>query len=212
MIYLWYMFYDLIFGLAVGFAASVTFGPLAMLCIGRTLLHGRIAGLMSGFGVALADTIFAAIALLFYSLIIPFIEGQMYWLAPVGGAVVIGLGLVIFLQKIKETDGEGESNEMNKGIRYLTSAFGVDIANFFTGIPYILGILTLVGSVMERGDNYLMIIPGFLIGAMLWWIVLTSVLGSIRGMIQENYRKYINKISGMIIILLGIMVIVGNYI
>lgn len=204
------MFYDLIFGLVVGFASSVTVGPLAILCIGRTLLHGRVAGLMSGFGVALADTIFAVVALLFYSLIIPFIEGQMYWLAPVGGAIVVGLGLMIFFKKNGASGGEEEVTEMNKGIKYLTTAFGVDIANFFTGIPYILGILTLVGSVMERGDNYLMIIPGFLIGAMVWWIVLTSVLGSIRGMIPDNYRKFINKISGVIIVLLGIVVILGN--
>ena len=46
-------------GLFVGLASSVTVGPVAVLCIQRTLSRGYFSGLFSGLGVATADTLMA---------------------------------------------------------------------------------------------------------------------------------------------------------
>ena len=56
-------------GLVVGLASSITVGPVAVLCIQRTLSKSRRSGLMSGLGVACADTLLAIIAFFFYALL-----------------------------------------------------------------------------------------------------------------------------------------------
>ena len=49
-------------GFCVGVAASITVGPVAVLCIQRTLSKSRRSGIVSGHGVAAADTKMAKIA------------------------------------------------------------------------------------------------------------------------------------------------------
>ena len=56
-------------GLGVGLASSVTVGPVAVLCIQRTLSKTRRAGFISGLGVACADVLMALIAFFFYSML-----------------------------------------------------------------------------------------------------------------------------------------------
>ena len=46
-------------GICVGIAASITVGPVAVLCIQRTLSKSRRSGIVSGIGVACADTFMA---------------------------------------------------------------------------------------------------------------------------------------------------------
>ena len=53
-------------GMGVGLASSITVGPVAVLCIQRTLSKNRRSGLASGMGVASADMIMAIIAFFFY--------------------------------------------------------------------------------------------------------------------------------------------------
>ena len=64
-------FLDVMFrGICVGVAASITVGPVAVLCIQRTLSKSRRSGIVSGLGVACADTFMAMAALFFYSMLI----------------------------------------------------------------------------------------------------------------------------------------------
>lgn len=56
-------------GICVGIAASITVGPVAVLCIQRTLSKSRRSGIVSGIGVACADTFMAMAALFFYSML-----------------------------------------------------------------------------------------------------------------------------------------------
>ena len=56
-------------GLGVGLASSITVGPVAVLCIQRTLSKNRRSGLASGSGVAVADMLMAIIAYFFYSML-----------------------------------------------------------------------------------------------------------------------------------------------
>ena len=56
-------------GFCVGVAASITVGPVAVLCIQRTLSKSRRSGIVSGLGVAAADTLMAMIAYFCYSML-----------------------------------------------------------------------------------------------------------------------------------------------
>ena len=49
-------------GLVVGFTIAAAVGPISLLTIRRTIAHGRLYGLVSGLGVALADASYGAVA------------------------------------------------------------------------------------------------------------------------------------------------------
>ena len=76
-------------GICVGVAASITVGPVAVLCIQRTLSKSRRSGIVSGIGVACADTFMAMAALFFYSMLQTQIEQYNTLLRQADDAVVL---------------------------------------------------------------------------------------------------------------------------
>ncbi|MCH5332306.1 MAG: threonine transporter RhtB, partial [Alistipes sp.] len=81
----------------VGLAASITVGPVAVLCIQRTLSKSRVSGIVSGFGVACADTFMAVIAFSCYSMLASTIQQHHNLLMAIGGAFVVAVGVYVFL-------------------------------------------------------------------------------------------------------------------
>ena len=89
-------FLDVMFrGICVGVAASITVGPVAVLCIQRTLSKSRRSGIVSGLGVACADTFMAMAALFFYSMLQTQIEQYNTLLRVIGGIFVVIVGVFI---------------------------------------------------------------------------------------------------------------------
>ena len=78
-------------GGAIGFLVAAAIGPIAMLCIRTTLERGRIAGIAAGMGVAVADTIYAAIGAYGISFVGAALTSGESWLKLVGGIVLIAL-------------------------------------------------------------------------------------------------------------------------
>lgn len=51
-------------GLIIGFSIAAPVGPIGVLCIRRTLVQGRVFGILSGLGAASADAMYGVIAAL----------------------------------------------------------------------------------------------------------------------------------------------------
>lgn len=49
-------------GIILGFSIAAPVGPIGILCIRKTLQFGRLSGLFSGLGAAMADSIYAIFA------------------------------------------------------------------------------------------------------------------------------------------------------
>ena len=52
----------LVAGLIIGFFVALPVGASAVMCISRSLQYGFLAGLYTGFGVALADLVYGILA------------------------------------------------------------------------------------------------------------------------------------------------------
>ena len=50
---------------------------------------------------------------------------------------------------------------------------------------------------------------GVLIGSSLWWVVLTTVVGWLRGRITTRGLTWVNRISGLILLGFGVVAVVG---
>ena len=136
--------YLLLQGFGVGVAASITVGPVAVLCIQRTLSKNRRSGFASGLGVACADTLMAVFAMLFSTILQRSIESNRLLLSVVSGIIVVIVGVYIFLQNPVT---QIRRNRVGKTTlwRDFASMFGFTIANFVVVIPYILAFFAMFG-------------------------------------------------------------------
>lgn len=205
-------------GMVVGLASSITVGPVAVLCIQRTLSKGHRAGFLSGLGVACADTLMAIIAFFFYAMLETQIEKYSYIISLLGGVFVIVVGVVIFFQnpspQIRRNRSGGASTW-----RDFVSMFGFTMANFVTVIPYLLAFFAMFGVTSHDGSkdiasilSSLLIIAGFLCGAVVWWFLLTLIINLFRRKFRPHHMVTINRVAGVVISLLGVITILTTVI
>ncbi|MFI3302319.1 MAG: LysE family transporter [Rikenellaceae bacterium] len=200
----------------VGVAASITVGPVAVLCIQRTLSKSRQSGLVSGLGVASADTLMALIAYFFYSVLQGPIDKYNVILRIIGGVFVVGVGAYIFLQnpvmQIRKNRAGKSSPWQDFG-----SIFGLTIANFLMVIPYILAFFAVfkisTGDAVDASSwmSGLIIIAGFFSGAVAWWTALAFVINLFRTKFRPRHMLTINHVAGSIIGLLGVYTILSTF-
>lgn len=204
-------------GAGVGLASSITVGPVAVLCIQRTLSKSRRSGMVSGIGVACADTLMALIAFFFYSMLQAQIDQYSQLLRVVGGVFVVIVGVVIFFQNPVPQIRRNRAGKTSLWQDFV-SMFGFTIANFVVVIPYILAFFAMfsIGTVDENTDvativTSALIIAGFFCGALLWWFLLTSLISLFRRRFRPRHMLTINHIAGIIIGLLGVYTILSTF-
>jgi threonine/homoserine/homoserine lactone efflux protein len=191
----------LIKGFFVGLLASVPLGPAGVLCIQRTLNRGRRAGFFSGMGVALADTLFAAVAVLSLSVVEEWIAHRENGLQLLVGVVVVAVGVKIMLTNpVKQLRARGRQQQGSLG--------GALISLFLLTINPVnlLPVLFLVGlfkvSVAGVGDA-IAVLTAVPTGALTWWLFLTTLVSHYRRRFKLRQMWWINKASGALILLLG---------
>src|SRR3989304_1757190 len=86
----------------IGISIAAPVGPIGVLCIRRTLSHGKLAGFLSGLGAASADMLYGAIAAFGLTVIINLLVENAFWLQIIGGGFLLYLGIKTFLEKPAE--------------------------------------------------------------------------------------------------------------
>jgi threonine/homoserine/homoserine lactone efflux protein len=196
----------LVRGAAIGFLVAAAIGPIAMLCIRTTLERGRIAGIAAGMGVAVADTIYAAIGAYGISVVGAALTSGGSWLKLVGGLVLIAFG--IYLAR-KQPVSATEEKEVPKSI---VADFGMTLALTLTNPMTILSFAGLFAGVSGLRGFPLTEIPALLLGVFagsaVWWVALAFVIGLIRHRISPTTMLWINRGSAAAIIGFGLYVLV----
>ena len=202
---------DLFRGICVGVAASITVGPVAVLCIQRTLSKSRRSGIVSGIGVACADTFMAMAALFFYSMLQTQIEQYNTLLRVIGGIFVVIVGVFIFAQNPVPQIRRNRAGKTSLWQDF-ASIFGLTIANFIMVIPYILAFFAVFKSSGFSGFvRSVFVIAGFLGGATAWWTLLACVISLFRRRFRPRHMLTINHVAGLIIGILGIYTILSTF-
>lgn len=212
-------------GLCVGLASSVTVGPVAVLCIQRTLSKGHLSGIVSGLGVACADTLLAILAFTVYALIKSYIDEYNTIIQICGGAIVVVIGIFIFFQNPVPQIRKNRAGKTHLWQDF-ASMFGVTLANFVVIIPYILAFFTMFnldisiatdvpayeGAALGRMMHNVLVILGFMIGAMIWWVAITSIINIFRKRFRPRHMLTINHVAGIIISVLGLFTLLSTII
>lgn len=197
-------------GIILGFSASLPLGPIGLICIQKTLNKGRWAGIVSGSGAALSDTFFAIIAAFGISFISDFIEQQQFILRIIGSAILILLGLRIFLTNPAIQIRKQKLKKNNLFADFI-SIFFLTLSNPVT--VFVFGAVFASSGLIKVQNSFfdlVLIVVGVFVGAMLWWLILVNFVNLFRSKFRLKRLWWINKITGAVIVLFGLFVLVAT--
>jgi len=192
-------------GIIVGFSIAAPVGPIGVLCIRRTLGDGRAIGFTSGMGAATADSLYGCVAAFGLTLVSDFLIGQKFWLSLIGGLFLIYLGTKTFTSR----PADSSSPDFPRG-RGLVAAYASTLFLTLTNPATILSFLVIfagLGIVNETRNSFaaFVLVIGVFIGSALWWLTLSLGVGFFRDRFNKTARAWVNRISGTIITLFGIL-------
>ena len=185
-------------GLVLGFTIAAAVGPIALLCIRRTLADGRLVGLASGLGVATADATYGAVAAFGLTAVTDMLVDWRRALGLVGGAFLLWLAW----RTMRTVPGAvattpGRSKRRGLAGAYL-SILGLTLTNPMT----ILSFAALFIGLGIRGDDAAgaaALTLGVFAGSAAWWIGLVLVVGLLRTRLTPAALRRINVVSGLLI-------------
>ena len=194
-------------GFFIGFSIAAPVGPIGILCIQRTLSGGNIQGLAIGLGAATADALYGFIAAFGLTFISNFLVDQSIWFRIIGGLFLCYLGIRAFLRKFQERTVSVPNSTI---LSAYGTTFFLTLTNpmtilFFAGIFAGLGI---VSESIHYASAGLMVI-GVFSGSGAWWLLLSGATGIFRSKISEGILALMNKISGFIILVFGIVALIS---
>ena len=197
-------------GILIGLVVSVfSIGPVGVLCIQRTLSKGQRSGFFSGLGAATADTVYATVAFFAIAFVHGFIEQNQLLLKIIGGAFVVVVGLYIFFQNPVVQIRRNRSGKVSLWRDFL-SIFLFTIANPAISLVFV-GLFAMFGISNDAGYiNGVAMLVGVLAGAAGWWFLFTFVLNIYRKRFRPRYLLWMNRIAGILIILLGVTAIISS--
>ena len=118
----------LIRGFVLGLAIAASPDPIFCLCLRRTLVRGRLYGLVSGLGVATADGFYASLAAFGFAALASALVSGRRALALAGGIVLVAFGLKILLERRKAAEHEAPATVSGLAWAY-GSTLGLTITN-----------------------------------------------------------------------------------
>lgn len=187
----------------VGFVGAMPIGPIGILCIRRSLAFGRKQGIATGLGGATADIIYITVALFSIKFIADFIALEQYSIRFCGGIAVIAIGIFTF--RSRPASRLITSNRFEH-TRLYASTFLLALSNPVPLLGF-AALLSAIGIKYIAGENVSLVffIAGVFLGSLTWFSLLANTANAIRGNITDQKLSIINKIAGLILIVLGVV-------
>ena len=205
-------------GFVLGFVIAASPGPIFFLCLRRTLARGWLNGLVSGFGVATADGFYAALAAFGIGAVTSVLVGERRWLALIGGAVLVLLGLRILFERPSAASQDdspkagapaGAAKVSGLTWAYL-STLGLTITNPTTIISFAALVATLGIGVSGGLLPPALLVLGVFAGSATWWFVLAVFGAALRARVTPRVVHGISTFSGLAIAALGVLAVVST--
>lgn len=195
-------------GLVIGFSIAAPVGPIGVLCIRRTLAQGRIFGLLSGLGAASADAIYGCVAALGLALVSNFLVSQQFWLRLVGGVFLCFLGVRAFVAKPSE---DVASLTRSGLVGAYVSTFLLTLSNPVTILSFaaVFAGFGVAGGSSGSYVNAAILVLGVFVGSALWWLILTGFVGLFRSKFNPDRLRWVNRISGILIVVFGLVILLS---
>jgi threonine/homoserine/homoserine lactone efflux protein len=195
-------------GLVLGLSVAAAVGPMAILCIRRTLAQGQLIGLATGVGIATADGCYSLIAAFGLTFVSDALIEQRLWLELIGGGFLCYLGV-----RIARSRPAGAAPATVQ-VREVASAYGSALALTMTNPMTIVAFAAMfAGLGLAEAGNYGsggLLVLGVFLGSTGWWLALTTAVRAARSRLTETVLYRINVVAGAVILAFGVSAIAST--
>ena len=199
----------LLTGGGVGFSIAAPVGPIGALTIRRTLAQGRLIGFLTGLGAATADAAYGAVAAFGLTLVTDVLLAQQLWLRLGGGLFLLYLGIQTFRARPAPLEQSVAASGL---LAAYASTFLLTLANPTTILSFVAIFAGLgpTGAAATTPPPSLFVLGVFL-GSALWWLLLSSGVGLLRGRLDQAALRWVNRVSGALITAFGFYALSGLF-
>ena len=193
-----------------GFIVAVPIGAIGAMCLRRALQGRWLAGLITGLGAAIADTVLATAAMFSLSVLTHSILDNRRPVLLVGGLFLIFIGFRMIVQRRPKLDADPPTvNDQLRRWRAWPAAFAtgfaLTIVNPATLVAFV-GAFAGLGLFQDQPQKLLrgwIVIVGAFTGSMLWWATLTGTAIAVRRHLSLNFVGVLNVILGLSVLGFG---------
>lgn len=192
----------------IGLAIAAPVGPIGLLVIQRTLRHGRVVGLVTGLGAAVADAVYGAIGAFGVTSLIQVLQAARVPLALAGGAFLLWLAWRTWRSALPAQAAAVAERPGLAGA--FAGTFVLTLSNPATILSFIAVFGTL-GATLGGGAGGSTVAPmvpaspmtpwpmvaGVLLGSALWWLLLSAAVGALRSRFDARAMRVVNGVSAL---------------
>jgi threonine/homoserine/homoserine lactone efflux protein len=197
-------------GFIIGTLVSAPMGPVGLLIIQRTLNKDRWHGFFSGVGAAFSDLFYATITCMGMGIVVSFIEDNR-------NILQIGGSILIFIYGIYTFRTNPVKNLHQGGVKTRTfpqdtlSSFFLTLSNPLILVIYI-ALFAQFNFIVSNDKLYSMLIGllSIFAGALTWWFLITFFVNKLRTVINLRGLWIMNRIFGVIIMIMALSVLLSG--
>lgn len=192
-------------GVLIGLAAAAPVGPINLLVIQRALCQNVAAALLLGFGGAMGDALFGAVAAFGIAVVATVLSDHVEAIRLAGGAIMLAFAVLIW-RAAPQLTGKGEPVP---ALRMAAVTFGMTMTNpatlfFFIGSFGAAGFTGIGHDTPEQRLHSTLLVAGVFTGSMLWWLLISAVARAFRGRIGDRHLARLNQITAAALALFGL--------
>lgn len=193
-------------GILIGLMVSAPVGPVAVLCLRRTLQNGAASGYAGAAGAVAADMIFGILACFGVAAVAALLTEYSTPLRLIGGLLLLGMGMSSW----RSQSGDGGDMGQAALMKSFGSAFALTITNPMTIFAFtgLLAASDIVSHDMSL-EATLTVILGILIGVSLWWGGLVGVGVALRRWLGHRDFRWLHHLSGALLLLFGVITLLS---
>lgn len=186
--------------LVIGLSIAAPVGPIGLLCIQRTLAHGRAIGFFSGLGAALADACYGAIGAFGVSAVISSMVAARVPLALGGAAFLAWMG--VQLLRAPAATQARTAQDAATPLKAMLSVFMLTLANPMTILSFVAVFASIgTGHASSSGSGAAVtMVAGVFLGSAIWWLGLSTVVSMVRHRLGARVLQSINRLSGALLL------------
>ena len=187
-------------GVLVGLSVAAPVGPMALLCLRRSIVLGGGIGLATGFGVASAHALYSALAVAGVHGVQTVLSDHAPVVHHVSGLVLVGLGARMVVRS--RPNDRSDLRPLSAGAAY-ASAVALCLANPLTVVSLaglLAGLRLASGS---PGEDTALLVGGVFVGSSLWWLFVTCAAALLAARLSSRTVGWLNLTSGIGVVAMG---------
>lgn len=200
---------NILVGAVIGIAMSVPVGPAGVIGVKRIISRGMSAGLACGLGIAIADMLFATLAVVGIASVSEFLTHNALMIQIIGAIIIMVVGYC-GLKKGPQLKEESQGNLSLAVVKDFTSMLAITLANPQTVIGFSTSFAATVAFYkVETNEQIAALVGGVFMGSFGMWVFLGWFVSHWRGVMEDAMISKLHQYASLFVIFVGVLLLVS---